>query len=64
MLLFFVIVKFKKIYTLSLFFLCQYRVIPFYQILSMKFPQLCYQFKDLLAGSVAEFEVAKNQEKP
>ena len=30
----------------------------------MNFPQLCYQFKDLVAFSVAEFEFDKNQAKP
>ena len=30
----------------------------------MKFPQLCHQFKDLLAFSVAEFDFDKNQNKP
>ena len=30
----------------------------------MNFPQLCYQFKDLVAFSVAEFEFDKNQNKP
>jgi hypothetical protein len=32
----------------------------------MKFPQLCYQFKDLLFAckAVAEFEFGKNQNKP
>ena len=58
------IVKFKKVYTFSSFYgniESFYFAIP---ILLMKFPQLCYQFKDLLADLVAEFEFAKNQEKP
>ena len=33
-------------------------------MLLMNFPQLCYQFKDLVAFSVAEFEFDKNQAKP
>ena len=33
-------------------------------MLLIKFPQLYYQFKDLLAFSVAEFEFDKNRNKP